>query len=69
MSRRAEITQVPGEAQRLSILKTLLKNRPLAPDVSLGAIATQTAALVLDDIVDLVIQAQKNAVERIAFAR
>ncbi|KAI8968503.1 P-loop containing nucleoside triphosphate hydrolase protein [Mycotypha africana] len=55
----------PDEATRLNILTNLLHNSPLAPDVSLSNIATQTAALLAKDLVDLVGRAGVLALQRV----
>lgn len=41
----------------------------LAPDISLAALATHTAALVASDIVDLVARATYASTERVIIAR
>lgn len=41
----------------------------VAPDVSLSALATQTAALVASDLVDLVNRANLMAIERVMGGR
>ena len=45
---------VPDEGERLDILKRLLQDVQLAPDVNLANVAQRTAALVPCDLVDLV---------------
>ncbi|KAF9899258.1 peroxisomal assembly protein [Lobosporangium transversale] len=55
----------PNEAQRLAILKNLTLSTPLGPDVSLNSLATQTAALVAKDLVDLTGRAGLVAIERV----
>ncbi|KAG0308529.1 peroxisomal assembly protein [Dissophora globulifera] len=55
----------PNEAQRLSILKNLTVTTPLGPDVSLNSLATQTAALVAKDLVDLTGRAGLVAIDRV----
>lgn len=55
----------PGEAQRLAILETCLKGAPLSIDVNLASVATQTAALVAADLVDLVSRAKMASMERL----
>ncbi|KAF9393749.1 peroxisomal assembly protein [Mortierella sp. AD011] len=55
----------PNEAQRLAILKNLTVTTPLGPDVSLNALATQTAALVAKDLVDLTGRAGLVAIDRV----
>ncbi|KAF9929614.1 peroxisomal assembly protein [Linnemannia zychae] len=55
----------PDEAQRLAILKNLTSTTPLGPDVSLNSLATQTAALVAKDLVDLTGRAGLVAIDRV----
>ncbi|ORX49793.1 AAA-domain-containing protein [Hesseltinella vesiculosa] len=55
----------PDEATRLSILTNLIQDCPLALDVSLASLATQTAALVAKDLVDLVARTGVLALQRI----
>ncbi|KAF9941713.1 peroxisomal assembly protein [Modicella reniformis] len=55
----------PIEAQRLAILKNLTVTTPLGPDVSLNSLATQTAALVAKDLVDLTGRAGLVAIDRV----
>ncbi|GJJ75905.1 peroxin-6 [Entomortierella parvispora] len=55
----------PNEAQRLAILKNLTSTTPLGPDVSLNSLATQTAALVAKDLVDLTGRAGLVAIDRV----
>ncbi|KAG0050446.1 peroxisomal assembly protein [Gryganskiella cystojenkinii] len=55
----------PNEAQRLAILKNLTATTPLGPDVSLNSLATQTAALVAKDLVDLTGRAGLVAIDRV----
>ncbi|KAI8361089.1 P-loop containing nucleoside triphosphate hydrolase protein [Mortierella sp. GBAus27b] len=55
----------PNEAQRLAILKNLTVTTPLGPDVSLSSLATQTAALVAKDLVDLSGRAGLVAIDRV----
>jgi peroxin-6 len=57
--------EAPGESERLSILRSLTKGDIVAPDVSLHALAVQTAALVANDLVDLVRRARCAATERV----
>ncbi|POY70700.1 hypothetical protein BMF94_6283 [Rhodotorula taiwanensis] len=57
--------EAPGEPERLAILRGLTARDAIAPDVSLRALAVQTAALVATDLVDLVRRARSAAVERI----
>ncbi|CAG8664974.1 1245_t:CDS:2, partial [Cetraspora pellucida] len=59
------IFEAPSEAVRLEILKQLTSETPVAPDVSLTSLATQTAALVANDLVDLVARAGLAALERV----
>lgn len=47
------------------MLQTALEGTNLSPDVSLKALATQTAALVAADLVDLVARARVAAVARL----
>lgn len=61
--------QAPGEAERLAILDHLLRDSPLGADVSLQSVATQTAALVADDLVDLASRVQTAAARRISETR
>jgi len=58
-------SKAPNERERLEILRCLLQNSFLAPDVSLINLATQTAALVPADLTDLVIRAKLRSIERI----
>lgn len=55
----------PDEKTRLQIIESLLYNSPLAPDVSLSNLATQTAALVAKDLVDLVGRAGVLSLQRV----
>ncbi|KAF9123150.1 peroxisomal assembly protein [Mortierella sp. 14UC] len=55
----------PDESQRLAILKNLTTTTPLGPDVSLSSLATQTAALVAKDLVDLTGRAGLVAIDRV----
>lgn len=57
--------QAPSEPERLAILRSLTANDIVAPDVSLRALAIQTAALVANDLVDLVRRARVAAGERV----
>ncbi|CAG8446247.1 7060_t:CDS:10 [Dentiscutata erythropus] len=59
------IFEAPSETIRLEILKQLTCETPVAPDVSLSSLATQTAALVANDLVDLVARAGLAALERV----
>lgn len=61
--------QAPGEEERLQILRELLKDFPLALDVKIESIATQTAALMAADLVDLIVRVQIAATNRISDAR
>ncbi|PWN43106.1 AAA-domain-containing protein [Ceraceosorus guamensis] len=54
----------PSEDERLSILQSTLQKSVLGPDASLQSIATQTAALVAADLVDLAERAREAAVQR-----
>lgn len=63
---RHEISiNAPDEKARMQILTNLLHNSPLAPDISLSNLATQTAALVAKDLVDLVARAGVLSLQRI----
>ncbi|KAI8384516.1 P-loop containing nucleoside triphosphate hydrolase protein [Radiomyces spectabilis] len=63
---RHEITiEAPDEKTRLQILKNLTQGCPIAPDVSLSNLATQTAALLGKDLVDLVARTGVLALQRI----
>ncbi|KAI8390353.1 P-loop containing nucleoside triphosphate hydrolase protein [Blakeslea trispora] len=55
----------PDEKARYQILHDLLIDSPLSPDVSLSNLATQTAALVAKDLVDLVSRAGLLSLQRI----
>ncbi|KAM0745708.1 AAA-domain-containing protein [Meredithblackwellia eburnea MCA 4105] len=57
--------EAPSEPERLSIITSLTSTSVLAPDVSLRALAVQTAALVANDLVDLVRRAREGAVGRV----
>ncbi|GAA6037672.1 hypothetical protein JCM8097_002278 [Rhodosporidiobolus ruineniae] len=57
--------EAPAEPARLAILRNLTSTDILAPDVSLRALAVQTAALVANDLVDLVRRARAAAAERV----
>ncbi|GAA5903296.1 AAA family ATPase peroxin 6 [Sporobolomyces salmoneus] len=57
--------EAPGEPERLAILQNLTSSEHLAPDVSLRSLAVQTAALVANDLVDLVRRAKAAAAERV----
>ncbi|KIM80937.1 hypothetical protein PILCRDRAFT_72673 [Piloderma croceum F 1598] len=57
--------EAPCESERYETLVALLSDFSLAPDVSLPALATQTAALVASDLVDLVDRANFISIERV----
>ncbi|CAG8465584.1 12000_t:CDS:10 [Ambispora gerdemannii] len=57
--------EAPAEPARLAILEQLTIDTPLAPDVSLSSLATQTAALVAKDLTDLIARAGIAALERV----
>ncbi|KAJ7191062.1 AAA-domain-containing protein [Mycena pura] len=60
-----EVTfEVPNEAERHEILRSLLSETVLSPDVSLSKLATETAALVAGDIANLVRRAESLSVGR-----
>jgi len=63
------IRQAPDEEERLQILRELLSDFPLALDVKIESIATQTAGFVAADLVDLVVRVQRAAANRITDAR
>ncbi|CAG8639796.1 2937_t:CDS:2, partial [Paraglomus occultum] len=63
--RHEVVFEAPEEQMRLAMLQQLTKNTPLAPDVSLRTLATQTAALVAKDLAGLVARAGLAANERI----
>ena len=63
--RKLTYSKAPNERERLEILRCLLQNSFLAPDVSLVNLATQTAALVPADLTDLVTRAKSRSIERI----
>lgn len=56
----------PDETERDSVLRTLLTDISLAPDVSLNALAVQTAALVPSDLADLVSRSERVYLSRAA---
>ena len=56
--------QAPSEGARHEILSCLLADLTLAPDVSLSAVAVQTAALVASDLTDFVAHTKSAAIER-----
>lgn len=55
----------PSEAERLAMLKGLLRHDILAPDVSLKSLAVQSAALVACDLVNMVDRARLAYVARL----
>ncbi|ORY46187.1 AAA-domain-containing protein, partial [Neocallimastix californiae] len=55
----------PSESERLEIIKFISNNIPLAPDISIKNLATQTAAFVAKDISDLFARSGSYALERI----
>ncbi|BGP27447.1 peroxisomal biogenesis factor 6 [Rhodotorula toruloides] len=57
--------QAPAEPERLAILRNLTSADIISPDVSLRSLAVQTAALVANDLVDLVRRARAAAAERV----
>jgi len=57
--------EAPSESERFAMLKSCLQDSTLSVDVNLYNLATQTAALVALDLVDLVSRAQMACVERI----
>ncbi|KAG0164776.1 peroxisomal assembly protein [Apophysomyces sp. BC1015] len=57
--------EAPDEKTRYQILENLTYECPMAPDVSLKSLATQTAALVSKDLVDLVGRTGVLALQRI----
>ncbi|PVF99114.1 AAA-domain-containing protein [Serendipita vermifera] len=58
--------QVPNEDERLAILTNMLRASSLGADVSLENVATQTAALVAEDLKNLVDRTHVAAAKRIA---
>ncbi|KAK0502993.1 AAA-domain-containing protein [Armillaria luteobubalina] len=58
------IFEAPNETERYEILQSQLVSKVVAPDVSVSALATQTAALVAGDLVDLVLRAEAASIER-----
>jgi len=58
--------EAPNELERLAMLRALVVDDLVAPDVSLRALAVQTAALVATDLVDLVARARSAAWSRVA---
>ncbi|KAK0210498.1 AAA-domain-containing protein [Desarmillaria ectypa] len=64
-----EITfEAPNEVERYEILQSQLAGKVVAPDVSVSILATQTAALVAGDLVDLVVRAEAASIERVSSA-
>ncbi|KAG2181260.1 hypothetical protein INT43_008843 [Umbelopsis isabellina] len=63
--RHEVVIEAPAEAIRLQMLSSLTEKSPLAPDVSLQSLATQTAALVAKDLVDLVARTGVMAMNRV----
>ncbi|CAO3597248.1 unnamed protein product [Absidia cylindrospora] len=63
--RHEVVIEAPDEKARLQILENLTYSCPLAPDVSMSSLATQTAALVAKDLVDLVARTGLLALQRI----
>ncbi|KAI7871610.1 P-loop containing nucleoside triphosphate hydrolase protein [Spinellus fusiger] len=63
--RHEVVMEAPDEKTRLRILNSLTHHCPMAPDISLKSIATQTAALVAKDLVDLVARTGVLALQRI----
>jgi len=61
--------EVPDERSRRAIITTLLRTVSLASDVSTAELATQTAALVAADLVDLVARSKMLALERVLKGR
>lgn len=61
--------EVPDERARHGILSTILRNASLASDVSISELATQTAALVAADLVDLVARSKMLALARVLKGR
>ena len=55
---------MPSEQERQEILEDLLTNVSTLPDVSLDALATQSAALVPSDLLDLVMQTKLSSLAR-----
>ncbi|KAH7103789.1 AAA-domain-containing protein [Auriculariales sp. MPI-PUGE-AT-0066] len=60
------VLDTPAEQERLEILQSIVQQsgKVLGPDVSLESLATQTAALVAADLVDLVYRAGLAAIRR-----
>ncbi|KAI7880077.1 AAA-domain-containing protein [Lichtheimia hyalospora FSU 10163] len=63
--RHEVVVDAPDETARLRVLQNLTCQSPVAPDVSLPTLATQTAALVGKDLVDLVARAGVMALQRV----
>ncbi|KAJ3159157.1 peroxisomal assembly protein [Geranomyces michiganensis] len=63
--RQQFLCESPSEAMRLHVLSHLTQRVSLSPDVSLTALALQTAALVCRDLVDVVARAGQNAQLRV----
>lgn len=57
--------EAPNEAERWEILQAAAKDSHLSPDANLKDVATQTAALVAADLVDLLSRARLASIERI----
>ncbi|KAF8491938.1 AAA-domain-containing protein [Gautieria morchelliformis] len=57
--------EAPAELERLEILTQLLVDVPRAPDVSIKAIATQTAAMVAADLANLVTLTRSISLKRV----
>ncbi|KAI0806992.1 AAA-domain-containing protein [Fomes fomentarius] len=58
------VFEAPGELERHEILRSILVDCTLAPDVSVKDLAVQTAALVAADLVDLVARAKAASILR-----
>lgn len=57
--------EAPNEAERLEMLQSAVAGSTLSPDASLKDMATQTAALVAADLVDLISRARLASTERV----
>lgn len=57
--------EAPNESERFAMLQLCLQDATLSADVDVHNLATQTAALVASDLVDLVSKAQMACVDRI----
>ncbi|UZJ54156.1 hypothetical protein CBS101457_003476 [Exobasidium rhododendri] len=57
--------EAPNEAERYAMLMSCLQDSTISVDVHVHNLATQTAALVASDLVDLVSRAQMACVERV----